>query len=132
MDIMLGTPLYMAPELAEGKEYDCRVDVWSVGIICHILLCGEAPFTGANNSEIRNAILNNELDMCGTKWTKVSKEARSFIRKCLVKKAIDRPFVNDLFQDPFIKHWVDNPVIKAETELSVAENICSFRKDTIL
>lgn len=40
MDVIVGTPIYMSPELVEGYEYDCRVDVWSLGVIAHILLTG--------------------------------------------------------------------------------------------
>lgn len=58
MDVILGTPIYMAPELCNNKEYDCRVDVWSLGIIAHVLLSGEAPYGGKDNAEIRDQILN--------------------------------------------------------------------------
>jgi len=87
MDVILGTPIYMAPELASNKEYDCRVDVWSVGIIAHILLCGEAPFGGNDNNEIREQILHKELDMYGTKWVKVSRHATDFVKTCLNRNA---------------------------------------------
>lgn len=40
LDLSLGSPLYMAPELVDEKEYDNRVDVWSVGVITYILLSG--------------------------------------------------------------------------------------------
>ena len=46
LDLSLGSPLYMAPELVEEKEYDNRVDVWSVGVIAYILLSGMPPFHG--------------------------------------------------------------------------------------
>lgn len=83
MDVILGTPIYMSPELARGEDYDCRVDVWSLGVIAHVLLCGEPPFNGADNGEIRDQILNKNLDMCGSKWTKVSRTAIDFVRICL-------------------------------------------------
>jgi serine/threonine protein kinase len=44
----------MAPELANGDEYDCRVDIWSVGIITYILLGGRPPFDGKDTDEIKD------------------------------------------------------------------------------
>lgn len=43
-----GTPLYMAPEMIRREQYDASIDMWSVGCMCHELLCGQPPFTGRN------------------------------------------------------------------------------------
>jgi len=71
LDLSLGSPLYMAPELVEELEYDNRVDVWSVGIITYILLSGTPPFYGPDQDGIYNAIVKNPLNF-GPKFPKVS------------------------------------------------------------
>lgn len=48
----MGTPLYMSPEQVSGKELDPRSDLYSFGITCYQLLCGETPFRGATAKAI--------------------------------------------------------------------------------
>ena len=52
MDLNLGTPMYMAPELIKDNEYDEKVDVWALGCIVYILLTGSPPFTGETREEM--------------------------------------------------------------------------------
>ena len=39
-----GTYKYMAPEICKGEPYDCKVDVWAVGVVAFKLLTGRMPF----------------------------------------------------------------------------------------
>jgi serine/threonine-protein kinase len=50
--VVMGTPLYMSPEQVEGKELDCRSDVYSFGITCYHMLTGRPPYTGAAPIEV--------------------------------------------------------------------------------
>lgn len=52
LDLVLGTPLYMAPELIKHEKYSEKVDVWSLGIITYQLLSGKTPFDGKNIKKI--------------------------------------------------------------------------------
>ena len=84
LDLSLGSPLYMAPELVKEETYDNRVDVWSTGVIAYILLSGIPPFIGKSKELIYSAIVEKPLDF-GHFFAKVSNEAKDFIKKCLQK-----------------------------------------------
>lgn len=55
-----GTPKFMAPEVAKERHYDFKCDIWSVGVIAHILLCNKAPwnFDGLSGDSIFYKLLN--------------------------------------------------------------------------
>ena len=44
---VLGTPLYMSPEQAEGEEVDVRTDIYALGATFYHMICGRPPFQGA-------------------------------------------------------------------------------------
>ena len=48
LDEVLGSPLYMPPEIVDQRKYTEKVDIWSAGVVSHILLTGKPPFYGAN------------------------------------------------------------------------------------
>ena len=47
---MLGSPLYMAPEIIKKQVYDEKVDIWSTGVLLYILFCGKPPFVAQTKS----------------------------------------------------------------------------------
>lgn len=55
---VLGSPLYMAPEIVKEVQYDLKVDIWSIGVITYILLCGRPPFKGKSKPEIYKSIIH--------------------------------------------------------------------------
>ena len=54
---MTGTSFYIAPEVVSaglegGKAYNAKCDIWSIGVICFIILSGKMPFYGRSNDAI--------------------------------------------------------------------------------
>lgn len=81
LNLVLGTPLYMAPELVRRQRYDEKVDVWSLGIIVYQLLCGVTPFDGQSLKKIQDNICFYPVerlfdDMC---WQSITDDAKDFI-----------------------------------------------------
>ena len=62
----MGSAYYIAPEVLQG-QYSAKCDVWSLGIIMYILLCGVPPFNGRSDDEIIKAIQTQPLRFSGTR-----------------------------------------------------------------
>jgi serine/threonine protein kinase len=58
--VIIGTPLYMAPEQAKGEDIDHRADLYALGVIVYELLAGKPPFLGTA-MEVALAKINQEL-----------------------------------------------------------------------
>ncbi len=81
----LGTPAYMAPEQALGKEVDKRADVWAFGVLVYELATGHSPFHDHSVQGTLTAVLTQEPD-----WSKVPRRLHRILRACLKKDPRDR------------------------------------------
>ncbi len=73
-----------------------QVDLWSIGVITYILLCGFPPFYGETVPELFEQIMSADYDYPEDYWNEVSDQAKSFIDALLVvspKEASDASFL---------------------------------------
>ena len=64
---MYGTPYYIAPEILDGS-YTEKCDIWSIGVIVYIMLCGRPPFSGNNEDDIMNKVRIGAYELTGSIW----------------------------------------------------------------
>ena len=81
-----GTPYYIAPEVLKGS-YTTQCDIWSMGVIMFIMLCGKPPFGGKTNKDIIANVLNGQYQMKSSVWDSVSSEAKDIIGKLINRSA---------------------------------------------
>ena len=67
----------MAPEVINGK-YDEKCDMWSIGVMLYIMLCGSPPFNGSDD-QIINKVKKEPLVFRGQVWQSISEEAKDLV-----------------------------------------------------
>ena len=85
LKVLFGTPDFVAPEVVNYDKIGYGTDMWSVGVICYVLLSGLSPFSGENDSETYQNIARAEFDFEDEAFKDMSGEAKDFIQKLLVK-----------------------------------------------
>lgn len=83
MRTKVGTPYYVAPEVLR-KQYTKSCDMWSIGVIAYILLCGYPPFYGESDNQIFDSVKAGMFDFPSPEWDSISDDAKDFIC-CLLK-----------------------------------------------
>jgi serine/threonine protein kinase len=103
LETSCGTPDYVAPEVitAEGS-YDKSVDMWSVGVITYVLLCGFSPFLSSTQTGLFEKIIKCDYDFPDPEWTNISEEAKDFIRHLLIKDPAQRYTAEQCLQHPWL------------------------------
>jgi len=100
-----GMPEFISPEIAKGEGVDLSSDMWSVGVITHLLLTGVSLFRCVNDADTLNRVKSGSYTLS----TKISDLARDFISKLLVFNPNDRLDVISALQHPWLQFGEDIP-----------------------
>lgn len=106
----IGTPSYLAPEIWEGRAYDSRCDIYSLGCCIYEMAALRLPFEAKSMDELKQKIRNSMIAPLPPAY---SEELRKIIFKCLTKNPSVRPTAEKLLNSPLIE-------LKS-SELGVAE-----------
>jgi MAP kinase interacting serine/threonine kinase len=137
----VGSAEFMAPEVVEAfigepNFYDKRCDLWSLGVIMYILLCGYPPFYGNCGNScgwergencrgcqqlLFDSIQRGQYEFPDSEWVNISEEAKDLISGLLVKQANQRlsaecvlahPWINP---GPAVREIADRPLTTPQT-----------------
>ncbi|KAG7242593.1 hypothetical protein INR49_020306, partial [Caranx melampygus] len=96
-----GSPLYMAPEMVCRRQYDSRVDLWSVGVILYETLFGRPPFASRSFAELEEKIRSNHpIEL--PPGARVSKNCRDLLLRLLERNPDARITFAEFFTHPFV------------------------------
>ncbi|KAM5223183.1 serine/threonine-protein kinase 33 isoform 2-T3 [Hipposideros larvatus] len=121
-----GTPIYMAPEVINAHDYSQQCDIWSIGVIMYILLCGEPPFLASSEEKLFELIRKGELHFDDPVWDSISDCAKSVLKQLMKVDPAHRITAKELLDNQWLtgnalsslrptnvlemmKEWKNNP-----------------------
>jgi serine/threonine protein kinase len=105
-----GTLSFVAPEVLKGKPYDKSVDLWSIGIIAYLLMCGFLPFDDEHSErEIARQTIQDPVPYPSNIWKNLSPEAKEFVGSLLKKNPEDRIGIKEVLNSKWIRKYVEVP-----------------------
>ena len=130
---MCGSPLYAAPEIIMNQPYGAAADMWSVGVITYLLLCGFPPFFDQHSiKNVYHLITNAKFSFPSPFWDHISDDAKDFIRKMLELDPIVRLNPTSILQHPWIsKLDVDDDLDSISSESIIDDDFYSDDDDML-
>ncbi|CAM8952904.1 unnamed protein product [Rhodiola kirilowii] len=121
---IVGSAYYIAPEVLKRK-YGPEVDIWSIGVMLYILLCGVPPFWAESEHGIFNAILRGHVDFTSDPWPSISPQAKDLVKKMLNSDPSQRLTAFEVLNHPWIKE--DGEAPDTPLDNAVLDRLKQFR-----
>lgn len=99
---IVGSAYYVAPEVLH-RSYSLEGDIWSIGVITYILLCGSRPFWARTESGIFRAVLRADPNFDDMPWPSVSPEGKDFVKRMLNKDYRKRMTAAQALTHPWLR-----------------------------
>ncbi|XP_011634903.1 MAP kinase-activated protein kinase 2 isoform X1 [Pogonomyrmex barbatus] len=113
------TPYYVAPEVLGPEKYDKSCDIWSLGVIMYILLCGFPPFYSNHGLAIspgmKKRIRLGQYDFPHPEWANVSQEAKTLIKGMLCIDPAERLQIDAVMRNNWIFKYMEVPATPLHT-----------------
>ncbi|XP_024968986.1 CDPK-related kinase 4-like [Cynara cardunculus var. scolymus] len=99
---IVGSAYYVAPEVLH-RSYNVEADMWSIGVITYILLCGSRPFFARTESGIFRSVVRADPNLNCSPWPSVSPEAKDFVKRLLNKDHRKRMTASQALTHPWLR-----------------------------
>ncbi|CAK8678117.1 unnamed protein product [Clavelina lepadiformis] len=140
------TPYYVSPQVLEAQRrhrrdrtsvatstpytYDKSCDMWSLGVIIYILLCGYPPFYSehptsrrAIDRSMRRKIMSGTYQFADREWGRVSNRAKDVVKKLLCVDPHERMTIEELVQHPWLTEEAPDTLLQSPVYMSNKANM---------
>ena len=128
MSTIKGTPYYIAPEVIK-EVYDEKCDIWSLGVILYVLLCGYPPFNGDSDVEIIQNVQRGKFVFPEEEWDVISPECKDLIKKMLTYEPAKRIGAKEVLLHPWFSHYEEKIKQDKKVAKSAFENMKRFKRN---
>jgi len=129
-----GTPSYISPEVINGTGYAYDADMWSIGCIVYMLLCGVQPFSGCDDEMMMFELIvtgdwafgydDDDIEL----WNKISPEARDLVKMLLNLDSKKRYTAYEALNSSWFTDCKKFKLKKTRLENVTVRNIQKFNK----
>ncbi|EAR99151.2 Serine/Threonine kinase domain protein (macronuclear) [Tetrahymena thermophila SB210] len=124
MTSLVGTPLYMSPQILKRQMYTSKCDVWSIGLIFYELIYGQTPWPSNSVIDLVNNMFSNPLKFpnVGQAGDVILEDVKDFIKGCLKFEEADRLGWEEVYRHSLFKDVLYAYAQKSPNNTSIATN----------
>jgi len=129
---MVGTPYYLSPEIIQGKLYDNKSDIWSLGVLLYEMMTFKMPFEANTLPMLSMKIMRGNYTPPSSMYTK---DLREIVSKCLMVDPSRRPSIREILKMPIIQNRIKNFLTEVEYKKEFTKTITKkyeTKKKTII
>ncbi|XP_035121599.1 serine/threonine-protein kinase 33 isoform X1 [Callithrix jacchus] len=120
-----GTPIYMAPEVINAHDYSQQCDIWSIGVIMYMLLCGEPPFLASSEEKLFELIRKGELHFENPVWNFISDCAKRVLKQLMKVDPAHRITAKELLDN----QWLTGNTLSSVRPTNVLEMMKEWKNN---
>lgn len=130
---IVGSPFYVSPQVVNA-QYNRKCDIWALGVIAYVLLCGKPPFDGGSDHDILEKIQVGYIHFDYAAFDVVTPDCTAYIRYLMTYEEDQRPSALEALKHPWLEQLksakavasVKNMVLKKDVE-SALESLQRFQ-----
>nr|KAF6439152.1 serine/threonine kinase 33 [Molossus molossus] len=114
-----------APEVINAHDYSQQCDIWSIGVIMYIVLCGEPPFMASSEEKLFELIRKGELRFDGPVWDSISDCAKSVLKQLMKVDPAHRITAKELLDN----QWLTGNTLSSARPANVLEMMKEWKNN---